>query len=259
MLKVMTFNIRIGLADDGENSWTQRKPLVVERIRACAPDLLGLQECYDSEQAAFVKESLPEYSFYGVHRGGEGVTALEMAPLLFRKDAFLPMRQGVFWLSETPETPGSRGWDSVFPRTVTWAKLLHRPSGQTVTFANTHFDYQPLAIEASARLLQEWTAQVQTESALVLTGDFNAGKTSPAYHLLTGPDGLRDAYCQVHPGEAEAATFHNFGRNEDIAAIDWLLVSEHFRIIEAEVNRLRAGNVYPSDHYPVCAGMEWGS
>jgi endonuclease/exonuclease/phosphatase family metal-dependent hydrolase len=118
MIKVMTFNIRIALADDGENNWENRKSLAADRIRAFAPDLLGLQECYDGEQAAYVKQALPEYSFFGVRRGGQGDTALEMAPLLYRNETFLLIRQGVFWLSETPDLPGSKSWDSVFPRTV---------------------------------------------------------------------------------------------------------------------------------------------
>jgi hypothetical protein len=44
-----------------------------------------------------------------VHREGEGGTALEMAPLLLRKSAFHIIRQGVFWLSDTPQVPGSTG------------------------------------------------------------------------------------------------------------------------------------------------------
>lgn len=257
MIKVMSFNIRIALADDGENNWDHRKFLAADRIRTFAPDLLGLQECYDGEQAAFVKESLPEYSFFGVRREGPGDTALELAPLLFRNNTFLLLRQGVYWLSETPEIPGSKSWDSVFPRTLTWAKLLHRQSGRTLTFANTHFDYQPLAIEASARLLYGWAEQVQRESPLLLTGDFNADKNSTAYQRLTSPSGLLDAHRSAHPGADDEVTFHAYGKPDQYAAIDWLLISNHFRVIETGIDHFQAGNVYPSDHFPVHARVEW--
>ena len=60
MLKIMTFNIRYGQADDGDNSWPRRRDLVIARIRAHDPDLIGLQECRDDEQAAFVRAALPE-------------------------------------------------------------------------------------------------------------------------------------------------------------------------------------------------------
>jgi mRNA deadenylase 3'-5' endonuclease subunit Ccr4 len=59
----MTFNIRYGLADDGENRWENRKSLVIERIRAFDPDLLGLQECRDDFQAEFIKSHLGVFHF----------------------------------------------------------------------------------------------------------------------------------------------------------------------------------------------------
>ena len=88
MLRVMSFNIRYRLAPDGPNCWEARKPLVIERVRAFDPHLLALQECRDDEQAAYVRESLPEWDFYGVPRGGGDQTALEMAPVLFKRSEF---------------------------------------------------------------------------------------------------------------------------------------------------------------------------
>jgi endonuclease/exonuclease/phosphatase family metal-dependent hydrolase len=105
MIKVMSFNIRYGLADDGENHWNHRKRLALARIHAFGPDLLGLQECRDGSQADFVRSNLPDYHFFGVHREGPGDTALEMAPLLFRRSAFTLLATGCFWLSETPDIP----------------------------------------------------------------------------------------------------------------------------------------------------------
>ena len=71
MIKVMTFNIRMGLANDGMNHWRYRKSLALGRINAFKPDLLGIQECYDDEaQAGFLQQHLAGYEFYGVQRGG---------------------------------------------------------------------------------------------------------------------------------------------------------------------------------------------
>jgi len=33
------------------------------------------------------------------------------------------LRDGTFWLSETPEKVGSKGWDAALPRIMTWVKL----------------------------------------------------------------------------------------------------------------------------------------
>ena len=50
-LKVMSFNIRLGVANDGPNHWDKRKELVVQTIRKYSPDLLGLQEVWPMQEA----------------------------------------------------------------------------------------------------------------------------------------------------------------------------------------------------------------
>ena len=44
-LRVMSFNIRYGTANDGENSWPSRNQLVLDVIAiTTTPDILGIQE-----------------------------------------------------------------------------------------------------------------------------------------------------------------------------------------------------------------------
>lgn len=257
MISVMSFNIRYGLADDRENRWDKRKSLALSRIQAFDPDLLGIQECRDDAQVDFVKSNLPAYHFYGVRREGGGDTALEMAPILFRKSSFQLVRKGHFWLSKTPQVAGSKSWDSVFARTAIWAELVHLPSGKSAVFLNTHFDYQPTAIDESARLLQQWIDQTIRDHPLIVTGDFNAGKDSAAYRQITTKGALFDAYRQVHPGGDNEATFHGFGQASELTPIDWILVSDHFTVSDAAVDQSREGNLFPSDHYPVTAVLNW--
>ncbi|KGO35223.1 MAG: endonuclease/exonuclease/phosphatase family protein [Desulfoprunum sp.] len=257
MIKVMSFNIRYGLANDGDNHWNNRRHLALARIHAFGPDLLGLQECRDDAQADFVRLSLPDYHFFGIHRQGPGDTALEMAPLLFRRAAFELLDSGCFWLSETPEVCGSKSWDSAYPRTVSWARLACRPTGAVLTYVNTHFDYHPAAIVGNARCLRQWLEQIFRTSPLIVTGDFNAAKESDAYRLLAGDTMLIDAFRQVHPPGEDEATFHAFGRQEERAPIDWILVSDHFRVVEARIDRSHEGKLFPSDHYPITAVLDW--
>jgi endonuclease/exonuclease/phosphatase family metal-dependent hydrolase len=256
MLKIMTFNIRYGSAADGDNHWAQRKDLVIERIRAFGPDLLGIQECRDDEQAEFMRHSLPEYRMFSIQRGGDGSTASEMAPILFRHSAFDVIQSGFFWLSPTPDVVGSKSRASAFPRTAIWAALRHIPSGQALVFLNTHFDYQPRAINGSARQLRQWAIGALLRYPLIVSGDFNADKQSRAYRLLTAP--LVDAYRQIHPDATNEATFHNFGRATSPTPIDWILASHHFTVLDAAIDTTTPGGCYPSDHYPVVAvlGMQ---
>jgi endonuclease/exonuclease/phosphatase family metal-dependent hydrolase len=183
-----------------------------------------------------------------------------MAPLLFRRSAFRLLDTGCFWLSETPDIPGSRSWGSAYPRTVTWARLACQPTGLVLTYVNTHFDYEPeAAIDGNARCLRHWLDQIRGETPLIVTGDFNAGKDSNAYRLLTGEGALIDAFRQVYPHGEDEATYHAFGRPEpgEMTAIDWILVSGHFRALDAQIDRSRAGNLFPSDHYPITTVLDW--
>src|SRR5688572_29237394 len=113
-LRVMSFNIRYGTAKDGPDHWDKRKDLVAATIKKYAPDLLGTQETLEF-QAAYIREQCPEYTFVGAGRD-DGKVAGEMAALFFRTDRFEKLAEGHFWHSETPDQPGSKGWDTSLPR-----------------------------------------------------------------------------------------------------------------------------------------------
>lgn len=256
----MSFNIRYGLADDGENRWERRRSLVIDRVKTFDPDLLGLQECRDDSQAEFIKANLPDYEFLGMPRGGDSVTAPEMAPLLIKRSAFQIRQWETFWLSSTPYSLGSKSWGSVFPRTVTWVDLIHPASGHALTYVNTHFDYEPSAIQASARMLKEWIGEAIEGHPLLLSGDFNADKDSSAYRLLTsGEPRLKDVFRTGSGGQENEATFHGYGTEMHPGAIDWMLVSGHFKVVSARIDRYHEGSVFPSDHYPISSTLDWAT
>lgn len=257
MIRILSFNIRCSNCDDGENRWENRKALVLARIQACQPDLIGVQECRDDGQAAFLKAALPEYQFYGIQRGGGGETGVEMAPIFVHKDRFQVIRAAHFWLSETPQVPASLGWDATFPRTAVWADLLHRPTGRRLVFLNTHFDLQPAAIAGAAHLLRGWVEKIAPSQALLVTGDFNSEKDSPAYRELTAGGLLGDVYRQALPAQADAVTFHGYGDPAAFKTIDWILASQHFTASSAAVDDWHSGGRYPSDHYPLLGEVEW--
>ncbi len=257
MLTLMTFNIRYGTADDGTNRWENRKTLVIERIHACDPDLLGLQECRDDSQAEFIRENLPDYEFYGVPRGGGSVTALEMAPILFKRSAFRLVDKGCFWLSDTPHVPASLSWGTAFPRAAAWVQLVHLVSDRQFFFLNTHFDYTPSAVENSAQVIRAWVTRAAETYPIIVTGDFNADKDSVAYRLLIEKTPLQDVYRQIHPNHEDEGTFHGFGQEGKPSPIDWILASDSFEAVSAKIDRYHTESVYPSDHFPVHAELEW--
>lgn len=252
-LRVMSFNIRCASAPDGEHAWAHRKALVIERIRAFDPDLLGLQECRDDEQAAYVRAALPDYEFVGVQRGGEGDSAIEMAPLLYRRAAFAERARGHFWLADEPDRPGRRSWGAAYPRTASWVRLAPRAAGvPPLAFLNTHLDYQGTAREESARRLRRWAQALPAGEGVVVTGDFNAERDSETFRELTAGGVLREV---LQEAGAAAGSYHDYGRAGVREAIDWILASPNLRTEAAGVDAWCAGRLYPSDHFPVTARL----
>jgi endonuclease/exonuclease/phosphatase family metal-dependent hydrolase len=255
-IRVMSFNIRYRQADDHGNRWDRRKALVIARIRAFDPDLLGIQECTDDAQAAYLKRHLKGWEFYGVRTEDAG-WPLEMAPILFKRDAFELVDKGCFWLSSRPAVPGSKSWGGAFARTAAWAELRHRATGRSLVFLNTHVDYEAKAVEKSAALLRRWVDKIARLHPIVVTVDFNAGKGTSAYRQLARSGTLFDTYRAVHAAAASEGTYHDYGRSSRCASIDWILATAPLVSVAAQVDRYRKGNLFPSDHYPLTAVLRW--
>jgi len=66
-LTAMSFNIRYGTANDGENRWPLRHDFLVDVMREQAADVIGLQEALDF-QIDEILTALPAYAVIGVGR-----------------------------------------------------------------------------------------------------------------------------------------------------------------------------------------------
>lgn len=257
LLRLMSANLRFARAPDGEQRWARRKKLALARIQTFKPHLLGLQECELGAQSEFLRRGLPDYGWVGEPRGGDGPARKEMAPLLYHQQVFELLDAGVFWLSETPQVPGSLSWGSSLARTAAWARLrLRVPPHRELLFANTHLDHASAGARlAGARLLRRFLHDQNRDLPLVLTGDFNAEKDSPPYRALTRSPHPRlvDAWRRLHPPGADKGTFHAYGTLSQASAIDWILLSEHFKVVQAGIDRSQQAGLFPSDHYPLWA------
>src|SRR5262245_6809049 len=173
-VRVMTFNIRYGTANDGENHWDKRKEFLIETIKAFDPDLLGTQETLGF-QRDFLAQQLPDYAVLGIGRD-DGKEQGEMMALYYKKNRFATLDGGHFWLSEQPEIAGSKGWDTSLPRMVTWVKLRDRKreAAPPILFLNTHFDHRgPQARLHSAELVRRRLTELGKGGSVIVTGDFN--------------------------------------------------------------------------------------
>ncbi len=141
---------------------------------------------------------------------------------------------------------------------MTWVDLVHPATGRSLIFVNTHFDYEPSAIQESARFLKDWIDESIGQHPLLISGDFNADKKSTAYRQLTSGDPLlMDVIRSGHVPQENEGTFHGFGREIHPPPIDWMLASSHFAILNAGIDRHQEGGLFPSDHYPIMATLDW--
>ncbi len=256
-LRVMSFNIRYGTANDGKDVWANRQELVVTVIKAFAPDLMGTQETLPY-QAAYINEQLAEYTYIGWSR--DQSENGEQCGIFVRKERFEVLESGQFWLSETPDEKFSKSWDSSLPRVVTWTRLKDKQSeDREFLFANTHFDHQgSVARKQSAMLLRRRLSEMAPKLPIIVTGDFNCDQESEPYRELLGEQLLSDSFRVLHPTrDVNEGTFHGFSGTPGAARIDWILATEHFKPTKAAIDRTHADGRYPSDHFPVSAVFEW--
>ena len=264
-VRVMTFNIRLGTAKDGLNAWPLRKELLFRTVETFDPDLFGTQEVLPGQGEELKARFARTHDFVGVPRN-DGKTTGEMAAVLFRRDRFEKVREGTFWLSETPEKIGSRGWDAALPRVATWVELRDkRNDGRKLLFLNTHFDHvgKKARVESAKLLRRRLVELAGADAAVIVTGDFNSPQDSPAYKEILGAPGgplrLVETFKEAHPSPTTRDfTFHGFtGENKSASRIDWILRSDRFETIRADIDRTSENGRYPSDHFPVEALVRW--
>ena len=185
-LNVMTFNIRYGTANDGENRWANRRDFLFEVVKGANADVIGLQEALDAQLQEIVA-AVPAYAVVGVGRD-DGRTKGEYAAILFRKDRLHVSDSGTFWFSDTPSVVASTSWGNTITRICTWARFVDR-DGRAFWHFNVHLDHisQPSREKSTALLAQRMAERRNLDEPAIVTGDFNVGEDNPAIATLLGP------------------------------------------------------------------------
>jgi len=254
----MTYNIRNSGAGDGPNHWELRRDQWVSIVRQFDPDLLGVQEVL-ADQYDYLKEQFPDYTLVGVARE-DGHRLGEWSLILYRKTRFKELKTGNFWLSETPNVPGSKSWDAACCRLCTWARLRDKQTKKKLKFVNLHLDHAgEISRRESAEALMVELGVDCSGDAIILTGDFNCTEVDIPYSILTNDARLIDSYRTVHPiRQANESSFHNFGQPTTGLRIDWILHSPRLEAIQAAIDRTRGTDGRcASDHDAVTAVLQW--
>ena len=254
-LRVMSFNIRLPVESDGPNSWEHRRDLAAQTIRDADPDIIGTQELFKRQGDDLIAR-LPLYNWIGIDR--RGGHADEHMGLFYRRDRLRLVSFENFWLSNTPDVPGSVSWDHPYPRMVTWGLFERKTGGKRFYAFDTHFPYraedEPARTKA-ATLLAAKIAQIAGSLPVVLTGDFNTIPDSVAHEILT--DSLTDVWQSNATRSGPENTFHGFTGKAD-RRIDWIL-THGFKPFAVRTIAEPTGTRQASDHFPVLAELRFGS
>ena len=280
-LSVMSFNIRYGDANDGIDSWPQRKYVAARMLDLHSPDIIGMQECLHWQTADLIR--LVKKVQYNSH-------ASNWNSILYNSEKFLQETIGHLWLSES-RLPESKSWGASSPRLLTWTILVRKAdtARRPILVFNTHLDVTSrLAREKGTAMIAEtiaimWAQYQARAPLLVLTGDFNTMRGSQAHAFLAPllSDSLLDAEAV---GANTLVTYHHFlgaeisdawwarvlwhmvlrlhpmgprwdSPNFAVYHLDWIMYLGFTRVPFFTVILYNEDKRYPTDHLPVLAHL----
>lgn len=259
-IKCITLNLRYDNKWDGANKWDNRKQQVLSFIEEEDADIICLQEVLN-RQLVDINAVQNSYSYVGAGRE-DGKTKGEYAPIFYKKTKYIKVDDGIFWLSEHPDSIGSIGWDAGQPRIATWAIMRDKKRNREFMVINTHFDdIGSNARLKSAELIKKWIIENANNLPVILSGDLNVTEESMPYQLLidnTSP--LVDTYKVCKKRRGVDYSFHNFGRimKSQRTKIDYIFVSKGFTVksVDIPIEELN-DDIYLSDHNPLISHIQF--
>ena len=250
-LKIMTYNIRLDIASDGENAWPNRKDFFTSQIQFYSPDIFGVQEATPN-QVVDIASVLPKYNKFGTGREGEGKG--EACTIYYKKDRFKVENSNTFWLSEIPNVV-SRGWDAACNRVCTYGLFTDLKTKKTFWVFNLHLDHigEVARVKGVQLVLKKISELNSKKYPAFLMGDFNSEPNTPQIaEIKKVMDDTREVSKEKPFGPS--GTFNGFKHNEPVTLlIDYIFVSKNsgLKIQKHAVLSDSKDLKYPSDHLPV--------
>jgi endonuclease/exonuclease/phosphatase family metal-dependent hydrolase len=224
------------------------KELLEEKLgllREIDADILLLQEVLTIEERRVIEPArfrlllrrhAPEYGIVTA----EGASRIAGANvILYKRDRFVPCRQGIRWFSATPAVPDSTSYGNTIPRAWVWTELYDVNHRRSFTVVNTHLS--PSQERANRQCVQDLcTFLQQCEGVVIVGGDFNCHPAGAVYEMMSARycDATEDLGPTVSPLPLQ---------------IDYLFVSPE--VTSTYSSALDARSL--SDHRPVYAVLHW--
>ena len=251
-ISVISYNIRVGTAKDGTNSWEYRYPASAMMIADQKPDIFGLQEALDF-QFKYLEEYCRDYKGVGVGRE-DGKSKGEFMAIFYNKKTVKLLKWGTFWLSETPEEP-SKGWDAACFRSATWALMKDKASGKKFYYVNTHLDHVGWeARKNGLKLIVDRIDDINPENyPMILTGDFNMKIDRPEFDDLKK---VMQNAREVAVKTDHHNTYNEWGKASADYIIDYIWFKGFSSCTEYEtITKEYMNRAFVSDHFPIKATL----
>ena len=267
-----TFNIRIdtdekgNILDKGDNAWPARRPRVAEVIRRGGFQLIGFQEVTKTMWPDLVAD-LPEFRF------ADGPDKQGPNPIAYRPEIFERLDSGRFALSAKPDDFETLTWGSSSVRVCQWALLRHKATGRLVRVFSEHPDWKSMEqrVKGMEFVIGKVKAAKEKGELVILTGDMNDMEGAVSIHAWAPfderypvGDSIRLAksvlsdtldICMT-PHAGPVLSSHGYSQKPG-SRLDYILVSDGFRVLSHRTHNDRPDGKYPSDHDAVSALIDF--
>lgn len=272
-IKIISFNLRADFKHDKLNRWDFRKEYAMKLIRDSGATIIGVQELLPKMRMD-VQSLLDNYTvlgwgrYHGTKPGGD-----EHSDIIIKNDDADVDFYKTFWLSKNNDEV-SRAYYAFFPRICTVAEVYVKALGQRVRVFNTHFDHicgmaRVLGVNIILRTMSELNEEQPMPT--ILMGDMNASPKSRPIRILRenlhpySNIHLSDAYSSCKP-ESIRNTHHGFKQTAglltkliDRAPIDYIFVSDEFKVLDVYADHSSDNGRFPSDHFPIVATLQFNN
>ncbi|HZV03237.1 MAG TPA: endonuclease/exonuclease/phosphatase family protein, partial [Planctomycetota bacterium] len=263
--RICQYNVHFDYTDDGPtHRWVTRRDRCAELLLQCKATIACIQED-KADQVQDLKDRMPGWEFVGRGRNANG--SGERTSICFKTDTWKCLDHGDFWLSDTPDTPGSNTFGSEYCHKATWAKMeltAHGSTGQ-VTVISTHLDDRPPMDEPrrkSAVCIRNYVRDHFKKDNIVICGDFNSAVTDESHKVMADTSiepPLYDTWdCSKH-NEPSSGTVHHWTGTAKTKRIDWIFIGGKVSADSMNFDRYNKNGDYGSYHFAVCADLELGA
>jgi endonuclease/exonuclease/phosphatase family metal-dependent hydrolase len=220
-LKIMTYNIRMAHLDTDMNKWDNRKNKLVNLIKKYSPDIVGTQEGTIT-QLQELEIYFPEYKFIGYIKDKDPGNSENMI-IFYKPEKFEVIEYETAWISDTPNIPFSKSWDSMYPRSGTFAHFRNKNNNllnqnlKEFAIVNVHLDHKgkTARVKGSETLINYIANLKIKDLPIFLLGDFNESPGQRAHQLFL-KNGYLDVWTQCKEdskctiGENFVSSFHYY-------------------------------------------------